>query len=103
MSYFLLLIKGEEGKRKGMLISSRKINTLVSEIYFHPNTHIISNTVHNVNSVTYGNPRSFEYLIYNTAYEYPWKVVPDFVLGKPGFDSWLVTDAIWRGMVRILP
>ena len=45
-------------------------------------------------------PLAIDFFI-TSAYGYPWKRVPDFVVGRISFDSWLMAHAVTSGLVNI--
>ena len=90
---FLTKINGGFLKEKGLLMSGRRIITLVEDIKFEENGKYIDYSVMGNLETVYDADVAIDYFI-TTRNGYPWKVVPDFVIGKPGYDNWLLQKAV---------
>ena len=84
-------------EREDMFLVGRRLNYNVTEGELFNDINEIS---HASTKAELDHEAAIDYFV-TTANGYPWRRVPDFVVGRVRFDSWLISNAIISGLLTI--
>jgi hypothetical protein len=90
------LVDLEAGNQKGIFITGKRRNTLLKYIAFDEDLSLLSS----ISEFQYDESYALDYFIFAWG-TFPWQDVPDFVVGKPGFDNWLAIKAINMNLLTV--